>query len=87
MTPHPFTATRGKPQRCALCQSNAGAAWHSLELFTDAHREREAARQVAEAEELTARMRTVKADISRAAGEMEREAPLFYGTGENPSLF
>lgn len=26
-------------------------------------------------------------NISKKAGEMEREAPLFFGTGENPTLF
>ena len=26
-------------------------------------------------------------DINKAAGEMERNAPLFYGTGDNPILF
>jgi hypothetical protein len=40
-----------------------------------------------EAEELTARMRTPKADVSAKAGRMERESPLFFGTGENPILF
>ncbi len=39
------------------------------------------------AEELTAEMRKPLADISRKAGRMERDAPLFFGTGENPSLF
>jgi hypothetical protein len=26
-------------------------------------------------------------NVSRKAGQMEREAPLFFGTGENPDLF
>lgn len=38
-------------------------------------------------EELTAKMLEAKQDISRKAGEMERESPLFYGTGSNPTLF
>lgn len=38
-------------------------------------------------EELTKEMRQPLGDISKAAGEMERESPLFYGTGENPALF
>lgn len=37
-------------------------------------------------EQLTAKMREPK-DVSRKAGEMERESPLFFGTGDNPSLF
>ncbi|MGO8792902.1 MAG: hypothetical protein ACLQVL_36705 [Terriglobia bacterium] len=39
------------------------------------------------AEELTAEMRRPLADISGKAGRMERDAPLFFGTGENPTLF
>ena len=38
-------------------------------------------------EELSAKLREPMASIDRKAGEMEREAPLFFGTGENPSLF
>ena len=59
----------------------------TLELFIGAHLEREAARQLAEAEALSAKMRTVKADVSKATGAMERDSPLFYGKGDNPCLF
>lgn len=59
----------------------------SLELFTGTDRERETARQIAEAAQLTARLRTSKADISTAAGDLERNSPLFMGTGDNPILF
>ena len=38
-------------------------------------------------EELTAKLREPKADVSAKAGNMERNAPLFFGTGDNPSLF
>ena len=38
-------------------------------------------------EELTAEMRKPLGDISHRAGEMERRSPLFFGTGDNPSLF
>jgi hypothetical protein len=40
-----------------------------------------------QAEELTARLLEPRPTIDRAAGEMERNAPLFYGTGDNPTLF
>lgn len=50
-------------------------------------REREASRLQAQAEELTAEMRRPLADVSRMAGRMERESPLFHGTGSNPTLF
>jgi hypothetical protein len=33
------------------------------------------------------RLRSIKGDISGKAGEMERKAPLFFGTGANPLLF
>ena len=39
------------------------------------------------AEELTAAMLEPLGDVSHAAGEMERRSPLFFGTGDNPSLF
>lgn len=38
-------------------------------------------------EDLTAKLHEPGKDISAAAGRMERDSPLFYGTGENPLLF
>jgi len=38
-------------------------------------------------EELSAQLRTPGKDVSGIAGKIERDAPLFRGTGENPSLF
>lgn len=49
--------------------------------------DREQARAIAEAEELTAEMLKPLGDISAKAGRIERDSPLFYGTGDNPSLF
>jgi hypothetical protein len=37
--------------------------------------------------ELTRRIEEPGRDISARAGETEREAPLFFGTGDNPGLF
>jgi hypothetical protein len=51
-----------------------------------ADQERAEALAVAQAEELTAEMRRPLKDISRQAGEMERNAPLFYGQ-ITPTLF
>ena len=75
--------------RCEICAKYRGDQVHILTLpgCEDAGADRETARQLAEAEELTARMRTPKADVSAKAGRMERESPLFFGTGENPILF
>jgi hypothetical protein len=53
----------------------------------EADREREEARGLMQRMEIEETMRAVKADISAKAGEMERNAPLFFGTGDNPSLF
>jgi hypothetical protein len=85
MTPHAFRPIKGKKQ-CAICGGWADANYHNLELFTDADRDREAARQLTEAEEMTAQMRTPLKDVSTAAGIMERDSPLFFGTGINPGL-
>ncbi|HWG45158.1 MAG TPA: hypothetical protein VN688_20480 [Gemmataceae bacterium] len=37
--------------------------------------------------ELTEELRRPKADISASAGQIERDAPLFFGSGTNPTLF
>ena len=49
--------------------------------------DRTAALGIAQAEELTAELRRPLGDVSGKAGRMEREAPLFFGSGENPTLF
>ena len=49
--------------------------------------ERAQAAAIAQAEELTAELRRPLGDVSQKAGEMERNAPLFFGTGDNPGLF
>lgn len=86
MNPHPFIPSKKGPA-CQLCGGWADHRDHNLELFTDADRDREAARQLAQAEELTAELRRPLKDVSRAAGIIERESPLFFGSGYNPSLF
>ena len=49
--------------------------------------ERAAAWAASQAEELTAELRRPLGDVSRKVGEIERNFPLFFGTGTNPSLF
>jgi hypothetical protein len=49
--------------------------------------DRKQARAEFEGEELTAELLKPKADISAKAGRMERDAPLFWGKGDNPALF
>lgn len=46
-----------------------------------------AAAAAQQGEDLTGELQRPGCDISRRAGEMERNAPLFFGTGDNPSLF
>ena len=84
--PHPFVTAR-KSNRCLSCGGWADASCHSAELWTDTDKERIAARQLAEAGELSAEIRRPLKDVSRATGIMERESPLFIGTGDNPVLF
>jgi len=52
-----------------------------------ADREREEALAALQARALSAELRRPLADISEATGKMERDAPLFFGTGDNPALF
>lgn len=60
---------------------------HTLPGMASAVEEQEASAAELSGEELTARMREPKADISKRSGELERKSPLFFGTGDNPSLF
>jgi hypothetical protein len=84
--PHVFTPRR-KGSQCSLCGGWADAYYHNQELFTDADRDREKARLEYEAGELTKEMRRPLGDVSKKAGLIERESPLFYGSGSNPTLF
>ena len=52
LTPHAFKPTKAHKQ-CSICGGWADASYHNLELFTDADREREKARQIQEAADLT----------------------------------
>jgi hypothetical protein len=87
MTPHPFRPTKPRSNRCQQCGGWAGDRQHILELFTDSDRQRQVALGIQEAQEMTAQLRQPLTDISRATGILERESPLFFGTGANPSLF
>lgn len=39
------------------------------------------------AEEMSAKLKMPLGDVSQAAGQIERESPLFFGSGLNPTLF
>jgi hypothetical protein len=49
--------------------------------------DREKALVLSMREEMETRLRSTRGDISSKAGRMERESPLFYGTGANPLLW
>jgi hypothetical protein len=85
--PHAFRAIKPGPIRCQTCGGWADHPCHSYELWSDIDRERIAARELAEAEEMTEKMRSPLKDVSTAAGIIERESPLFFGSGDNLSLF
>jgi len=73
---------------CEVCGKAPGDPVHILSLFEqEQEARREEARQRQESETLAEIMRTPKADVSKKAGQLERESPLSFGTGANPSLF
>ena len=76
-------------EHCAVCNLLSENPIHIMTLpgCETADADRETARQLAEAEELSAAMRQPLADISAKAGKMEQHSPLFYGMGDNPTLF
>ena len=86
-TAHAFRPIKPGSNRCQMCGGWSDNSTHSLAFWNDADHEREAARQAQEAAEMTAKMRRPLRDVSKAAGVMERLSPLFYGTGNNPTLF
>lgn len=81
----------GHPRGCDEC--GAGAMF--LEAVASAALpglEREAAERIAArgeyvAKQMSAKMLEPLGDVSRKAGRIERESPLFFGQGENPTLF
>lgn len=88
MQGHPFQRGR-HGLTCEVCHQLPGAAVHVLALagMEAAGREGEEARQRAEAAELTTRLIEPRASMDEKVGELERESPLFYGTGDNPTLW
>ena len=77
---HAFRPLKPGSTRCAVCGGWLDHPCHSLELFTDADKERQAAFDLAEAERMSATLRTAKGSIDRATRLLELDSPLFYGT-------
>jgi len=90
-TPRETTPHAGKflGGACTLCGLPPESPLHTYTLpgFQDVLGTREQAKAEAIGEELTARMRQPIKNISHKAGNIERDAPLFYGTCDNPTLF
>ena len=79
------------PRLCAVCGRGPGDPVHLLDLF-GAEAEKQASMYeheiaLAQAEELSAEFKRPLGDVSRKAGEIERNSPLSFGTGDNPGLF
>ena len=76
-------------EHCAVCNLLSDNPIHTMTLpgCETVDQDRAAAAGIAQAEALTAAMLTPRASISTKAGKMERHAPLFFGTGDNPTLF
>ena len=50
-------------------------------------RDRAEAAALSMREAMETRLRSTRRDISARVGDLERNSPLFFGTGDNPSLF
>lgn len=85
--PHAFQTRKGS-KNCATCGGWADASYHNMELWDNVDREREAVRQIEQAAQMSEQMRRGPLhDASIATGRIERDSPLFFGSGENPPLF
>jgi hypothetical protein len=89
MDGHKFKPMQYDRQHCQVCKMTD---WHTNHVATlpgmeGSDQQREEAWQLQQAEELTARLRSPGRDISARSGDMERNSPLFIGTGDNPVLF
>ena len=75
--------------RRQVCGETPGNPLHSI-AFTGLEtcdEDRAKAAALSMREEMEARLRSTRGDISARSGRLERESPLFFGTGDNPGLF
>jgi hypothetical protein len=86
-------AASGRPKRCKGCGKGSGfirpfsEASYVLAGMEGTDKERAVVREIVEGERLSATLRSAGRDVSAKSGEMERNSPLFYGMGDNPTLF
>ena len=93
-TPHAFAPVFYCGIECDRCEVCARYRSHPNHIQTEtlpgmenADTEREAAKKLATAAELSAELLRPLGNINKKSGKMERESPLFYGLGGNPILF
>jgi hypothetical protein len=88
---HAFKPGRntGRRIRCSVCGQPVGAVVHvrALPGIEAAASKGEEARLSAEAAELRARLLEPRPSIDEKVGKMDRESPLFDGTGDDPKLW
>lgn len=80
---------KGEPRNCVNPRCKAGAVFlkEEAELIEGTTAARASAMAQSEGEALTAKLREPAGDVSAKAGRMERDSPLFFGKGDNPTLF
>ena len=91
-SPHKYTAVDymgHRPGLCDICNEPEGAAIHIYTLAgcETSDQDRAEAAACTQREAMEARLRSTRGDISARSGRLERESPLFFGTGDNPGLF
>jgi hypothetical protein len=74
---------------CTLCGLPPESTLHTYTLpgFETVTELRADAAAIQHGEELTTAMRQPLKDVSRMVGKIERDSPLFFGLGDNPTLF
>ena len=84
---HPDWSHDGPPKGFGIDGKKLTPTPAALPGCETADADRASALGLAQAEEMTAELRKPLGDVSGKAGRMEREAPLFFGQGDNPTLF
>jgi len=76
-------------EHCAVCNLLSDHPLHIMTLPGCETTDEDRAKALASSqrEEMETRLRSSRGDISARAGDLERNSPLFYGQGNNPTLF
>jgi hypothetical protein len=78
----------GRRGVCETCGLGLGAPVHLYNLLDPtADDERSSLAMLEQAAQMSAAMRQPGPDISIKSGRMERESPLFFGSGDSPLLW